>query len=199
MPDGPPTLPEFEAMYSGSPAWDIGRPQPEVVRLAEEGELRADVIDVGCGTGENALFLAARGHPVVGVDGAPSAIERAKEKAAQRGLRATFLVHDALDLGALKHRFTTALDCGLFHVFDDAARARYVESIAAAIGPGGLLHLLCFSDEEPPGPGPRRVSQWEIRSTFRGPFVVSRIREARFESRIHEGGAKAWLATLTRV
>jgi SAM-dependent methyltransferase len=196
----PPATSEFEAMYAADAApWDIGRPQPEVVRLAEDGEFRGDVLDAGCGTGENALLLAARGHRVVGVDAAPTAIERARGKAAARGLEATFLVHDALDLGALRHRFITALDCGLFHVLDDARRQAYVESLAAAIGSGGTLHLLTFSDEEPPGPGPRRVAQWEIRMAFRGPFVSTRMREARFESTLHPGGARAWLATLVRV
>jgi SAM-dependent methyltransferase len=189
----------FETAYAGTPPWDIGRPQPEIVQLAEEGEFRADVLDVGCGTGENALFLAGRGHPVVGVDGAPTAISRAQAKATERGIRAVFLVHDALELGALRHRFTTALDCGLFHVLDDADRKRYVDSLAAALGPGGVLHLLCFSDEEPPGAGPRRVSQWEIQMAFRGPFVVTRARAARFHSLLHEDGARAWLVALQRI
>ncbi|HZP89453.1 MAG TPA: hypothetical protein VFC04_00470, partial [Actinomycetota bacterium] len=54
--------PFFETAYGGSPAWDIGRPQPAVVRLEEAGEITGSVIDLGCGTGENALFLASRGH-----------------------------------------------------------------------------------------------------------------------------------------
>jgi SAM-dependent methyltransferase len=199
MSDRPRVPSDFEAMYAATPPWDIGRPQPEVLRLADDGEFRGDVLDVGCGTGENALLLASRGHRVVGVDAAPTAIERARAKAAQRGLEASFLVHDALDLGALRHRFVTALDCGLFHVLDDASRPTYVESLAAAVGPGGSLHLLAFSDEEPPGPGPRRIAQWEIRTAFRGPFVLTRLREARFESSLHPGGARAWLATLVRV
>jgi SAM-dependent methyltransferase len=188
-------------MYTSTtpPPWDIGRPQPEVVALAEEGGFRGDVLDVGCGTGENALFLASRGHPVVGVDGSPTAIDAARQKLARRPLRATFIVHDALDLPALNHRFATVLDCGLFHVFDDASRARYADSLGSALGPGGVLQLLCFSDEEPPGPGPRRVSEWELRKAFLRAFVLIRIRAAKFESRLHPGGARAWLATLTRV
>jgi SAM-dependent methyltransferase len=190
---------DFEALYAGGepPPWDIGRPQPEVVKLSDDGELRGDVLDVGCGTGENALFLASRGHPVVGVDLAPAAIARAQAKAAERGARATFLVHDALDLGALRHRFTTALDCGLFHVLAGPDRRRYAESVAAALGSGGTLHLLCFSDEEPQAPHP--VAQWEIRDAFRGPFVATRIRPARLETRVHDAAPAAWVATLVRV
>jgi len=192
-------VPDFEAAYAGTPPWDIGGPQPEVVRLEEEGGFRGQVLDVGCGTGENALFLAARGHPVVGVDGAPTAIARARVKAEERGQKTLFLLADALDLGKLRHRFETILDCGLFHVFSDEDRPRYVESLSEAVAPGGLLHVLCFSDAEPPGAGPRRIAEWDLRSAFRGPFLVSSIREARFESRLHAGGARAWLATLTRL
>jgi SAM-dependent methyltransferase len=199
MADAPRTPADFEASYAGEPPWDVGRAQAEIIRLSDDGEIRSDVLDVGCGTGENALFLASRGHPVVGVDSAPTAIARATEKAAQRGLNATFLVHDALDLGALRHRFTSALDCGLFHVLGDPERRRYAESLARVLGSGGVLHLLCFSDEEPAGPGPRRISQFELRDAFRGPFVSTRIREARFENTMQEGGARAWLATFTRV
>lgn len=190
----------WEQAYGGEPPpWEIGGPQPEFRRLADEGEIRGEVLDIGCGTGENALLLASRGHLVVGVDGAASAIARAKAKAEERGIAATFLVHDALDLGGLRHRFTTAIDSGLFHVFDDARRKRYAESVGAALGSGGVLHLLAFSDAEPPGPGPRRVAEWEIRMTFREQFVLTRIREATFQLNVESGSARAWLATLTRL
>ena len=190
---------DFEAAYQGAPPWDIGAPQPEVVRLADEGAFRGAVLDVGCGTGENALMLAARGLSVTGLDGAPTAIARAREKATALGLEVPFLVGDALDLSALRQRFDTVLDCGLFHVFDDEHRKRYARSLGEAVGSGGQVQLLCFSDEEPPGPGPRRVSEWDLKSAFRGIFVLIRIRPGRFESRIHPGGARAWVATLTRL
>src|SRR5436309_14585667 len=111
----------FFAAYQGTPPWDIGAPQPAFVALAEGGAIRGAVLDAGCGTGENALLCAARGHEVVGVDMVPKAIEAARDKAASRGLaaRATFLVHDALELGSLQRRFDTIIDSGLFHVFDD--------------------------------------------------------------------------------
>jgi cyclopropane fatty-acyl-phospholipid synthase-like methyltransferase len=192
---------DFEALYRSDtpPPWEVGGPQPEVVRLADEGAFRGAVLDVGCGTGDHALYLAARGLRVTGVDASTTAIARAQEKARARGLTVPFAVADALDLRPLRQRFETALDSGLFHVFDDDERRRYAQSLGEAVGSGGQVHLLCFSDEEPPGQGPRRVSEWDLKVTFRGLFVLSAIRAARFESRLHPGGARAWCATLTRL
>jgi SAM-dependent methyltransferase len=198
MPGEPPDF--FEELYrQGTPPWDIGRPQPEVVRLAEEGGLVGDVLDLGCGTGENALYLAGLGRSVVGVDASPVAIERARAKAAERGLAADFLVADALDLARIRRRFETVLDCGLFHVFRPEERRRYAHSLCEVLSPGSTLQLLCFSDEEPPGPGPYRIAEADIREAFRSLLVVTRIRAGRFESRIHPGGARAWVATLTKI
>jgi SAM-dependent methyltransferase len=198
MPSGPPR--DFEDAYRGGNApWDIGRPQPEVERLARDGDIVGDVVDVGCGTGENALHLAALGHRVLGVDGSPTAVERARAKARARGLWVPFVVGDALALGELRRRFETALDCGLFHVFAPERRRPYVESLCEVLSPGGTLHLLCFSDEEPPGPGPHRVAQHELGDAFRGIFAITRIRPGRFESLLHPGGARAWVATLVRI
>jgi SAM-dependent methyltransferase len=191
---------DFEAFYrEGDAPWDIGLPQPEIVRLAAEGDIVGDVLDVGCGTGENALYLAAQGRRVVGVDLAPTAVARASEKAAARGLTAAFLVADALDLGKIRRRFETAIDCGCFHTLEPEQRRPYAHSLCEVLSPGGTLHLLCFSDEEPPGPGPRRITQYEIGDAFRSIFALTRIRAGRLESRVHADGARAWVATLVRI
>jgi SAM-dependent methyltransferase len=148
-------------MYVGVPPWDIGKAQPEVVRIAEAGGFKGAVVDVGCGTGENALELSARGSLVVGVDVAPRAIEKARAKALERSLPAEFLVTDAFSLDSLGRRFDTALDCGVFHVFEDRERPIYVASLASVLEPGGVLHLLCFSDRQPGaiGPSPRDAAR----------------------------------------
>ena len=191
---------DFEATYqAGHAPGDIGRPQPEIVTLAAEGEIVGDVLDVGCGTGENALYLASLGRRVVGVDAAPTAVARARAKAAERALPATFLVADALDLAKLRRRFETVVDCGLFHTFEPEQRRLYAHSLCEVLSPGGTLHVLCFSDEEPPGPGPRRIAQHELGDAFRGIFVTSRIRPGRFETTEPGWTPRAWIATLTRI
>jgi SAM-dependent methyltransferase len=195
----------FEKLYEGQAPWDIDGPQPEIVRLAEAGAIRGDVLDVGCGTGENALYLAGRGYDVWGIDFIPKAIERARDKAAQRGLRAQFQVGDALDLDVLGRTFDTVIDSGLFHTFSDEERTKFVRGLARAVRPGGAAYLLCFSDHEPPGEGPRRVSQEEIRSAFREWWDVESIQETRFKAldsadapRFSPGGPKAYLITVRR-
>src|SRR5882672_60513 len=89
---------DFDAMYEGTPPWDIGRPQSAFVRLAEAGDLRGRVLDIGCGTGEHALMAAGLGLTATGVDAAPTAIGIARRKAEERKLEARFIVADALDL-----------------------------------------------------------------------------------------------------
>jgi SAM-dependent methyltransferase len=188
----------FEWAYrSGTPAWDIDGPQPAVAALAEAGRISGSVLDVGCGTGENALYLAGLGLAVTGVDAAPTAIQRAREKAVTRGLAADFRVADALRLAALGREFDAAIDCGLFHTFTDADRPAYERSIHGVLRPGGSLFVLCFSDAEPGGWGPRRVTQAEIRETFGAGWTVEEIVATRFATHVR-GGAAAWLASLTR-
>ena len=189
----------FEWAYrSGEPPWDIGRPQPAIVRLAEEGAIKGSVLDVGCGTGENALYLASRGLDVVGVDAAPTAIERAGAKATERGVRVEFVVDDALALEGLGRTFDVAIDCGLFHTFSDAERIRFERSIHATLRPAARYVLLCFNQYQLGDMGPRRVTEREIRETFAKRWTVESIVEERFAARLADGGANAWLASLTR-
>ena len=188
----------FESAYLGAPPpWDIGRPQPAIVKLAQGGQITGSVLDVGCGTGENVLFLAERGLAASGVDGAPTAIKKAQAKAKERGLNASFGVGDALDLSVPKRPYDTVIDSGLFHVFSDEDRTRFAESLRRVMRPGGVYFLMCFSDQEPGDWGPRRVTQAEIRSVFSDGWRVDQIQPSAFDT--NEGHARAWLASISRV
>ncbi len=189
----------FEQTYrQGGAPWDIGKPQGAVLCLAEMGAVKGTVLDVGCGTGDNALFLASRGHDVTGIDAAPSAIERATQKAARSAAPATFLIHDALALDRLDVSFDTVIDSGLFHTFSDEQRPVFVRQLATVLKPGGRYLMLCFSEHETRDGGPRRVTQAEIRQAFSHGWDVEDIWEARFDDRIHEGGARAWLSSIRK-
>ncbi len=211
MTDGPPPDPrlqassgrpphDFEASYATGtpPPWDIGGPQPAFAYLARAGGLVGKVLDVGCGTGEHALLAASLGHEAVGLDIAPNAIELARGKSSERGLDVRFLVWDALELEALGEQFDTVLDCGLFHVLDDAERARFVQSLSAAVPRGGYYHMLCFSDRQPGDWGPRRVTEREIREGLAEGWVVDSIEATEIVTNIGPTGAQAWQVAATR-
>jgi ubiquinone/menaquinone biosynthesis C-methylase UbiE len=190
----------FNESYRGTPPWDVGHPQAEFVRLANDGKIRGRVLDVGCGTGENAIFFAGLGLEVWGLDASPLAIERAKRKASERDSRAAFVVGDALQLEKLNQTFDTITDSGLFHVFSDDERGLFAKSLRSALNKGGTYFMLCFSQKEPAGwGGPRRVSEEEIRATFRDGWTVNWIREATFESMFHKDGGYAWLSSVTSI
>jgi len=189
---------EFDKAYtSGRPPWDIGQPQPAFVALAHAGRITGKVLDVGCGTGENALFLCQRGLDVLGLDLSSVAIAEARTKAQARRLLARFVVGSALDLLSLEETFDTVVDSGLLHILSDADRARLVAGVHAVLRPGGYLHLLAFN-EHATWPGPRRLTQAEIRATFELGWEVEAISASRFEVVDGSGGAAAWLASIRR-
>ena len=184
----------FDSAYRGTPPWDIGRPQPAIVRLEESGQITGSVLDVGCGTGEHVLYLAGRGHDATGVDSAPRAIKKARAKAKQREITADFVVGDALNL-AIPRQFDTVIDNGLFHVFSDEEWPRFRDGLERVLRPGGTYLMICFSEKEPGDWGPRRVTQAQIRSVFQEGWRPNYIQPSTLE--IIGGHAEAWLASLT--
>jgi cyclopropane fatty-acyl-phospholipid synthase-like methyltransferase len=197
------THPQWDDSYTGEqPApWDIGRPQLVFAGLADEGLLTGRVLDAGCGTGEHALLAASHGADALGVDLSPTAIDRARAKAAERGLTARFEVADVLQFTPTgSGGFDVVIDSGLFHVFSDEDRPRYVESLASLVRRGGNCYLMCFSDREPGDWGPRRVRQDELVAAFADGWTVESIEAATCEINPIQGvtQVQVWLATLRR-
>ena len=188
----------FDSAYRGTPPWDIGRPQKEFVELVRRGEITGSVLDIGCGTGEHALFFAHEGYEVLGIDSSPLAIQKAKEKADGRGLQVHFLVLNALDLSRLNRKFDTATDSGLFHTLSDEDRPLFVDNLAAILSPAGKYFMLCFSELEPGGYGPRRITAREIQDSFRDRWSINYIRPAIFESRFRAEGSRAWFSSISK-
>lgn len=191
----------WDASYHNGPApWDIARPQPAIVCWASAAGFAGPVLDVGCGTGENALYIASRGFSVLGVDVAQTALVIARNKAVERGIDVEFAAADAFHLERLERTFNTVLDCGLFHTFNSDERPLYVASLASVTEHGGNLTVLCFSDQGP-GAGPHPVSRQEIIAAFtaRTGWNLVAISSDRIQTRYHEHGAPAWFVTIKRI
>ena len=211
--------PNFEPIYHSEAPWDIGRPQKEYIQLEQAEEIVGSVLDVGCGTGENALYLAEQGHEVWGIDFAPTAIQKAHEKVTQRHLAATFRVLNVLELRTLGRKFDTVIDSGLFHWLNIEERSLFIDNLAAVIRPRGTYFMLCISeltrnpdlskvkkflpdfDKLTKGDGAQHVTQVEIKELFRDGWRINYIRQATLESRLELGEfyeAHGWLSSISK-
>jgi SAM-dependent methyltransferase len=193
-------LPWDASYHNGPPPWDIGQPQPAIVRLASAGGFAGAVLDAGCGTGENTLHVASLGFSVLGVDVAETALAIARKKADDRGIEVEFAAADVFQLERLGRMFETVLDCGLFHTFDIDERPRYVASLASVTEHDGTLYVLCFSDHGP-DTGPHPISEQELRAAFNpgDGWSVAALEADRIQTRFHDHGAPAWFATIKRI
>jgi SAM-dependent methyltransferase len=147
----------FDKLYRGEPAfegapapagvpWDVHQAQPRLMELEALGGFSGEVLDIGCGLGDNAIYLASRGHSVTGLDGSPAAIEEARRRAAAAGVTVTFAVADATDLSGYEGRFDTVVDSALYHCLDEEGQQAYIAALYRATRPGARLHLSCFSE-----------------------------------------------------
>lgn len=169
-----------EGAFTGPPPWNLGEPQPELADLI--GSARGEVLDAGCGHAELALAAAATGHPVVGIDLAPTAVAAAAKEAARRGLtRATFVAADITTFTGYDERFGTIFDSTLFHSLPIEGRDGYLRSIHRAAAPGARYYVLVFAEGAfPPDfeTGPHAVSAEELRAAVSRHFAVDDIRPA---------------------
>lgn len=188
---------DFDALYRGEREltvgdeqinftvipWDIGGPQPAIVELEEAGEITDPVLEAGCGLGENALFLARRGHRVTAFDAAPAAIEGNRRKATERDTSVEFLVSDATTLDGITGRFRTVVDSALLHCLDEAQRRAYLTALHRVCEPGARLHILCFSDAMPDGfPGPFTFSENDLRHDIVDGWTIRGLRRVDYIS-----------------
>ena len=190
----------FERYEKGDLPWQVDQPQPEVLRLIEEGKFESPILDLGCGLGDNAIELARRGYRVLGMDLVPEALRRARERAGKAGLiqPPEFLVGDALKLQESGVEVETVLDCALFHTFEDEERPAYVRGLGSVLSPGGRLHILSFSELETREPGPRRLTRESIVGAFGRGWELEEAVRCRYWDRTRADGAHAWRVTFRR-
>jgi ubiquinone/menaquinone biosynthesis C-methylase UbiE len=176
---------DWDEFYKGTPAWDVGRPQPAFEALIKSGEIKPGrALDIGCGRGENAIMLAMNGCDVTGIDLAETAISDAKARAAEQHVNVNFVVGDVLKLDQYfkESEFDVIIDSFLFHTIEDEERPLFARQVYKVLKPGGKYFMLCFSDKDPGGPGPRRISKAEIKDTFAPLFKLIYIEDSSLEA-----------------
>lgn len=183
--------------------WDSGVPSLELQRVLRERDIKpCRTLDIGCGTGTNAVFLAQRGFDVLGVDVSPLAIEQARAKARAAAVNARFEVADLLGMPALGPPFDFVFDRGVYHCVRTVNLEAFLRTMSRATRAGTLYSLLAGNaNEQSTGEGPPRVKAEEICAELCGLFELVELREARFHGVVIEGKTVeplAWAALLRR-
>jgi SAM-dependent methyltransferase len=151
---------DFDALYRGespgegvpamaTPPWDTKAPKENVIAWQEGGWVHGDVLDIGCGLGDNAVYLAQQGFNVTGLDLSPTALITAERRAKDAGVTVQFAVTDSTKLEGYTEAFDTVVDSGMFHCLDDDGKRSYAAAAHRASRPGATLLLSCFSDANP--------------------------------------------------
>lgn len=167
-----------ERYDEGKIPWDDAAPPPEIIALAESRPA-GRVLDVGCGYGRAAIYLAERGWSAVGIDFVPQAIEVARRRAALAGVaeRAVFYVASATDLGFLAPSFDLAIDVGCMHSFSDEMLSDYGGELARLLAPGAefILHARLRQPSAEGEEGPRGILESKVCEVLAKDFRLERL------------------------
>jgi len=177
--------------------WDTGRPEPLLVEFVTSSRVQPGrTLEIGMGTGTNAIWMAERGFDVLGVDVSPLAVERARVKMEGRALHCRFAALDFLAAISPDGPFQFVFDRGCFHVFDEPdERQRFAANVAAGLASGGLwLSLIGSTEGRPREVGPPRRSAVEITLAIEPALEILELRSAEF----HGSNAKAWFCLSRR-
>jgi 2-heptyl-1-hydroxyquinolin-4(1H)-one methyltransferase len=188
---------DFDPAYRGEaaefgagarPPWSLDEPQPELAALIDQGKIKGDVLDAGCGEAALSLHLAALGHNTVGLDASPTAIELANAEAAKRGLtNASFEVADISAFTGYDGRFDTIVDSTLFHSMPVELRDGYQRSIVRAAAPGASYFVLVFDRAGMPDSPANPVTEDELCDVVSRYWVIDEIRPARIHANFPDG------------
>lgn len=192
--------PDWEAMYRrGTPPWDTGRPCSELVRIVTERTLRpCSVLEIGCGTGANAIYLSRQRFEVTAVDASPLALERARLRCEQQSGLVRFVLADVFDFARHAGRFDLIFDAGFYHFIRQTQLEKFLDLLWWVTQPGS--HYLTFAGAagETAEGGPPQVSEEEIRSELGRLFEIVHLRPCRLESPQRAEGYAGWSCLMRR-
>jgi 2-polyprenyl-3-methyl-5-hydroxy-6-metoxy-1,4-benzoquinol methylase len=166
--------------------WDTGYPDTYLVRLvADWPEFSGNVLEIGCGTGTNSIWLARQGFTVTGLDLSSSAITIARKRAREKEVDCRFLVDDFLSCPLADAPFHLVFDRGCFHsTLTVQERQGFARRVASCLRSGGLwFSLMGNSDQDAGGKGPPRLSATEIAAGVESSFEILRLQSCLLESR----------------
>ena len=193
-------LMEWDAMYrAGTPPWDTGCPSLELVTAVEERLLRpCAALELGCGTGANAVYLARKRFEVTAVEGSPLALERARLRSQQSNALIRFVLGDVFDFGRNGGRFDLVYDVGFYHFIRQTELGRFLDLLWWVTKPGSYYFTLAGASGEPAEGGPPQVSEEEGRDELGRLFEIVRLRPFRFEGPLRADGFAGWSCLMRR-
>jgi methyl halide transferase len=196
----PPDIDWQQRYATNDTPWDTHLPSAELVAIIEQiGIAPSRVLEIGCGTGVNAVHLARQGFDVTAMDLSPLAIERAKHRAAEAGVRVNFFAGDAFNLPDLGQPFPFVFDRGVYHCLRQVNLPAFVATLRRVTAPGSLyLTLAGNANDAPREVGPPVVHAHEICRELSGPFDLIQLRECRFETSREGPAPLAWSALFRR-
>jgi SAM-dependent methyltransferase len=199
-PKGNRLLDSWDADYRGAnpPAWDIGRPADELQRLVKEGGVRkCRAVDLGCGSGTDAIFLASQGFEVTGIDISPTALGQAEEKARNAGVSVRWVLADVTSPPRVGP-FDFIYDRGCYHNVRDQNLEAYLDTLHRFSHEGTKVLLLSARREAQASAASSGVTEEELRFDFSSGFELESLRQIMLESNESVGKAPGWCALLKR-
>lgn len=190
----PSTIAQWDALYrEGTPPWESAAPSGELVRVLDEGLVRpCSTLEIGCGTGADAVALAQRGFEMTAVDASPTAIERARTRSEMAGATLRIVLDDVFHFAKSPDTYEFVYDAGFYHFMRRVDLTRYLDILWRVTGPGSLFLVLAGSDQETASGGPPQVAEEQIRNELGRLFDFVHLRTFRFESPRNPEGYLGW-------
>ena len=191
---------DWDARYrEGTPPWDTGRPAAELVRMLDERSLKPGrVLEIGCGTGDDAICLARHGFEVTAVDSSPLAIERARVKLEETNEPVRFVLDDVFEFAAAAGEFDLVYDAGFYHFIRLGDLNRFLDMLWRVTRPGSFYFALIGASGERARGGPPQVTKDDIHDELGRLFDFIHLRRFAFEGPRRKRGYKGWSCLMQR-